>query len=142
VAAIGITEFQLGIGATIYSSLVSIELPAPAAARIQHVCSNVTFWPTKSLGYVPATLAGEMFITGASVDEFVTAVLTGSAERKISFHFANAEHYVYAYSGDVTSIDRITRFKTSPHKYTVSFSFPLSRSKVYKASDDSVLWGS
>jgi len=79
--AIGLVEGELGIGTTRYSGLRSISFPAQARQRIQHVCSNSTTFPTKDMGYVPASLSGTMLIVGASVDEFVAAVLSGASER-------------------------------------------------------------
>lgn len=140
--AIGLVEGELGMTSTRYAGLRSLEFPAQARSRIVHVTSLSTYFPTKELGYVPSTLAGTMLITAASVDEFISAVLTGSAERKISFMWGGVEHYVKAYSGDITSLTCINPYGTATRLYEIGFSFPLSRSQVYVGSSDAVLWGS
>lgn len=141
-AALNLTFGQLGIGTTAYGDLREFSPPAITRQRMQHVTSNSTVFPTKELGYLPMTVAGVMSITAASVDEFVIAVATGSAERKISWMLGATEVYGYAYSGDSgPALECVNPYGSQTRIYLVPFSFTLSRSKVYKASDDSVLWG-
>ncbi len=141
--AIGLTEGQVGIGSTAYSALRAITLPPFTRNRIVHVTANSTTFPVKSLGHVPGTVSGTMLITGASVDEFVTAAHGATTETKFSFMWAGAEHYVYVSGGgDITALTCLNPYGTATRQYEVGFSFQLSRSKLYKSSDDSVVWGS
>jgi len=141
-AALGIVAGELGISSTKYTALQTLSFPAQGRQRLQHVCSLSTSFPTKELGYVPASLSGVMLRPATGVDTFVAAVLTGTGERRISFLFEGAEVYVYAWSGDITEITYLKPWDTGNSPCRVGFSFPLSRSQLYKASDDSVLWGS
>jgi len=56
--------------------------------------------------------------------------------------WSGAEHYVYAYSGDITSLTCINPHRPVTRYYEIGFTFPMSRSGVYVASTDTVLWGS
>jgi hypothetical protein len=77
------------------------------------------------------------------VDEFVVAVATGSAERRISWMLGATEVYGMAYSGDTGPVlECVNPYGTATRLYRVPFSFTLSQSKIWIATTDTVLWGS
>lgn len=134
---------EIGIGTTKYGDLVELMPPGITRSRLQHVAPNATTFPTKELGYLPMSLTGVMQITAASVDEFVIAVATGTAERRISWMLGAVELYGFAYSGDTgPALQVLNAYGSATRIYRVPFSFTLSRSIVYIATTDAALWGS
>jgi hypothetical protein len=101
-----------------------------------------TVFPTKELGHVQPVISGVMQVTQAKVAVFIADVRAGTIERKISFLLGDEECYGYAKSGDITD-NKCLNFKSrgGMRIYSIAFSFPLTRSQVYRASDDMVLWG-
>lgn len=141
--ALGLQWGEIAIGSNVYGGLVELDYPAPAGLRVIHQVSKSTVFPTKELGHLPLTLSGTMRLTAQHVAAFIADVRAQTDERKINFLLGSTECYVYAKSGDITShkcVDQATPGE-SPRIHDVSFSFPLTRSKVYRASDDAVLWG-
>ena len=138
---IGLTFGQLGIGSTAYGDLREFTPPAVQKNIIQHIVPSSTSFPTKDAGYVPGVVSGVMQITALSVDEFIVALATGSAERKISWLHGAVEVYGYAYSGHMTEMKCMNPYGSVTRLYRVGFAIPLSRSIVYTASTDVALWG-
>jgi len=140
-AALGLNWGEVAFGTTVYTTVRELELPKTRRARIIHSVSKSTKFPSKDLGFRSETIEGVMKVTGANLATFVTDLLDASAERKISFVIGTTEAYVYAYGGDLGRIKNMTPYGSVSRVYEVDWSFPLSRSIVYKASDDSTLWG-
>lgn len=144
--ALGLTQGQIAIGTTKYSGIYDLGIPGAAGQRIVHTPSLSTVFPTKEMGHLPGVLSGRLRrLTGANLIAFIAAVRTGTSERKVSFLIGGTECYVYTYSGDIDApvCTHTNGLPTASDRlYEVGFSFPLSRSKVYNASDDTVLWGS
>jgi hypothetical protein len=141
---LGLRWGELGIGSTIYAGLKEIEYPTVQGVRLAHVASLCTYYPTLELGHMQPAVGGVMQITGANVTAFVQAVRDGSVERRISFIMDDEECYGLAQSGDITA-NRCINYNARGQVtriHQVTFSFPLTRSIIYQASDDSVMWGS
>lgn len=133
---------QFSLGANTYSDVLAQGDPEPRKRRIVHEAPDVTVFPTKDTGYQPAEFDVTLKVAEGSVDDFIADVLTGSAEREIHWMIGATEVYSYTYSGDVRSVKCLQPHGTvTTRYYAVHAVFPLSRSKVYKNSDDSVLWG-
>lgn len=142
-AALGLTFGEIGLGTTKYGSLRALELPNAEAWQMVHEVSGSTMFPTKDLGHKSAVVSGVLLITAASVAAFVADVrATTTAERRLSFMVGAEECYVYVYAGSIASPACVNPYGTGTRQYEISWSFRTSRSKVYKASDDSVLWES
>lgn len=142
--ALGLAKGQFAIGANVYTNIREISLPEAKGQRIVHQASNVTTFPVKELGYLGAEVGGVAQLTAgtlAALAAFIADVRNGTAERKISWWFGDVEVYSYAWSGDVGAPTCYTAFGTVASKYRIPFTFQLSRSRVYKASDDSIQWG-
>jgi hypothetical protein len=144
-AALNITQGQLGITTTKYDHLCELDIPVPQMQRIVVSPPNSTTFPTKEMGYTPTTLSGKFNkLSGTEVTTLIAVIATGTAERKITFMLGGVECYGYAYSGNPGTrvcVNSTGLPTASDRQYELSFSFPLSRSKIYKASDDSTLWG-
>ncbi len=145
-AAIGITQGQLGITTTKYDHLCELNIPEAKGLRITHVVANSTMFPTKELGHLPSMLSGKFNkLSGTEVMTLMGVIRTGTSERRITFMLGGDEMYVYSYSGDVSSpvcVNSSGLPTAADRQYGLSFSFPLSRSGVYLASSDAVQWGS
>lgn len=84
-----------------------------------------------------------MQVAGSAVATCIADILSVSSERKLSWLEGGTEVYVYAKGGAVTScVPKIEALAGSSDHYLVGFSFGSTRTKLYKASDDTTLWGS
>lgn len=143
-AAVGLVWGEIGIGASVYGGLQEFGYPTAEGMRIVHLTSLSTVFPTKEAGHQQPAVSGVMRMTAANIAAFIADVRAGTSERKVSFLMGDVECYGYAKSGDITG-NKCLNFEArgaATRVHEVSFSFPLTRSKLYKASDDSVLWGS
>lgn len=138
---VGISWDEIAIGSTQYGSLRALDLPAAMGLRVVHQVPNSTVFPVKEMGHRPGALSGTLLLTATSVGGFVADVRTGTSERKISFMLGAIEYYIYSYAGDINRIKCLNPGRNVTRQYDVSFSFPMSRSIIYKGADDSTLWG-
>jgi hypothetical protein len=144
---VGITTSQIAIDGVAYSGLRAIQYPLLTGNRVVWTAPNSTSFPILEMKHQPTALSGVNLLTATDVDNFIIAVSAGSAERKISFMWgvgtssADAEVYGYAYSGDVTGQSCYTPYGSGTRYYHVAWTFPLSRTQLYLAADDTVLVG-
>ncbi len=143
-AALGLTYGQLAIGANIYKLKFEFTLPAPSRAQLTIVPPRATTYPTTTLGYDPMVVSGQIEVLGSALVAAVSDILGSvDTERKISFLYGGTEHYIYAMGGVVThQTPFAAQFGGTAHNWLVGFSLSATRSGLYKASDDSVVWGS
>jgi hypothetical protein len=140
-AAIGLTWGQIALGTNVYDGVRALTPPALQKNRLQHVVASSVTFPTKDAGYLPGVLSGTLLLSETDVDDFIADVALGSTERRISWMLGAVEVYCYAFSGDTSSPNCRNPYGSFTRYYEVSFEFQLSRSAVYVASDDSVLYG-
>lgn len=143
-AVMGLEWGEIGIGSTAYGGVIELSYPTALGMRIVDVAPKTTSFYVKEMGHLGSTVSGIISMVAANVPAFIATVRTGTSERKISWLHGSEEQYGYAYSGDVTE-DKCVNYGARGNAtriHEVSFVFPLARSMVYKASDNSVLWGS
>jgi len=116
--------------------------PTPARNRMWHLPWGVTTFPVYSSGYVQTHLAGTIRLPGIMSETFVADVLNNASERRFYWLSPAGERYMYVQDGDITSeivenpLDDVTK-----RLATIGFDFACTRSQLYKASDDSIVWG-
>lgn len=133
---------EIGIGSSLYGGLQDLTYPTAAGLRIMHATALSTRFPVKELGHLPSAISGVLHMTAPRIPAFIADVRAGGSERKVRFLHGSTECYVYARSGDVTA-NRCLNFRAreAVRVHEVAFTFPLTRTMVYRASDDAVLWG-
>ena len=140
-AALGLAANQIALAAVTYTGLRDQVTIDATGVRMEHAVSSSTTWPRKELGSQPPVVSGTILLANASIVAFIADVRS-SASRKLSFIFAGVECYVYVYSGDVSTFTPLDRGGVAAGYQDVAFSFGAYQTKVFKSSDDSVLWGS
>lgn len=140
-AGLAAGEFTLDAGSNKYNCLRgTFREPNPARKELWHEVTESTVIPHKDLGPEKPTVSGTVLLTSATADTFKNAVLTTTA-RYFRWHNGTQEVYIKIYSGNVTS-DSPVHVPASGTSYRkVSFSFTGYDTRLYKGSDDSVLWG-
>ena len=118
-----------------------MESMAPESSRtiITHETPLSTVWPQKDLGPIPATLVGEILLYETSVHAFISDVANATAERKLYWVDSGVEVYAYVRSG--TAQRKIFAEGYSSRWQLVTFTFIATRTPVYRASDDVIMWG-
>lgn len=142
-AVMGLKEGEIGIGATAYGGVIEFTYPAALGMRIVDVAPKTTSFYVKEMGHLGSQVSGVISMVADNVDAFIAIVEAGTSERKISWLRGDEEQYGYAYSGDVTDDTCVNYGARGAAKiHHLSFVFPLSRSIIYRASDDTAKRGS
>jgi hypothetical protein len=120
--------------------------PQSTGLRLVHNPPKSPTKPTKEMGSQAFTVSGTLICTAAVAQTFINDLRTGTVKRKVSWlEDDSTEVYMWAYSGDVTANDPINPWgeaATTPARYkSVGFSITSIDSRLYKAADDSILWG-
>lgn len=140
---VGLTrgQFTLDAGSNKYSPLQgTFQEPTPSRRELWHEVTESTVIPHKDLGPERPTVSGTVLLTSATADTFKNAVLTTSA-RYFRWHNGTQEVYIKVYSGRITS-DQIVFMDGSSTVYRkIGFAFTAYDTRLYKGSDDSVIWG-
>jgi hypothetical protein len=151
--ALSLAANQFALATTVYGSasvdsngaLVGLQHPGilidATGQRVEHQLALATTWPRKELGPVPPTCSGVYVCANANVHTFIGAVRSYATLRKLSFVNAGVEVYVYVYSGDANEWPALAAGGIASGYLAIRFSFRACKTQVYKASDDSVLWG-
>lgn len=141
-APLGLTYGYLGVGTNTYHLKDEFTPPAVLPWEVVAECPDSVVVPIENMGYVRPVIAGKLQVLGSAVDATVTDILSPAAERKISFMQCGEERYIKAKGGSVTAWGpKAAGHSLSTDYFYVWFSFSGSRTAVYLASDDSILWG-
>jgi hypothetical protein len=151
--ALGLAANQIALATTTYGTTTpdgngykegirhpGITLEALGQRVIQDPFLCTTF-PRKEGGPLPPIVTGTLFLGNSSVDGFISDARNYQTLRKLSFVDNGTEKYIWVYSGDVQSWPPLAEGGIAMLYRDVRFSFIAFRSQVYKAQDDSVLWG-
>jgi hypothetical protein len=125
--------------ATPVSGLQQSVMPPMNRTIIQHECPLALSWPQKDLGPIPPTITGTILLYETAVHAFLADVAVGTAERKLYWVDSGVEVYAWVRSGVAQRVRWGEGF--SSQWQWVTFTFIATKTAVYKASDDSVLWG-
>lgn len=140
---LSLTYGQFAIGTTKYTLSQEFILPAPGRLEVCHLVSYSTTFPTSVIGYDRPSCSPTFKVLGSALTTLIADILGSDTERRLSWVQGGVEVYVLAKGGKVTSQAPFSVYHgAATDKYLVSASFGLTRSKLYKASDDTVLWGS
>jgi hypothetical protein len=140
-AALGLTQGHFAIGTTDWGQVRAGSWidPEPTRDEIWHAVPLSTIKPHKDLGPKQITAGGLLLCTSANVDTFKAAVMATTAKR-FSWHNGTQELYLKVYSGQITR-SSILVMNAVTCVFEVTFEFTSYDTRLYKASDDSVLWG-
>ncbi len=121
------------------SGLAQSLMPPIERITIQHECPLALTWPQTDLGPIPPTISGALLLYETAVHAFLADVSNGAAERKLYWVDSGVEVYAWVRSG--TAVRSRWGEGLSAQWQWVVFTFVATKTAVYKASDDSVLWG-
>ena len=133
-------EFAIGAAVVGRPKVGTWRDPMPGRKELWHDVSNSLVIPHKDLGPEKITVGGVLLRTSATADTFKNAVLETTA-KKFSWHDGTVEKYIKVYNGRITSSERIVMKSTGTVYEEIGFEFTSYDTRLYKASDDSVLWG-
>jgi hypothetical protein len=138
-AALGLTRGQIGLGATIYSGLMSPGFLDRPRNMLIHQVSRSLLHPYVDLGPAPLSLSGQLRVDSTALVAALVAFADGTS-KKLSFLLGDAlEVYYMVESGSVT----VAQIYPSAAVYTywLNFTCQTGDTRLYKASDSSILVG-
>jgi hypothetical protein len=122
-----------------FSGLEESILPDSERTVIQHEVPLSVYWPVKDLGPIPPSIRGRILLYETAVHAFIADVGSAAAERKFYWTDSGVEVYAWVRSGSANR-ERWADGLASYWQW-VTFEFVSTRTAVYRASDDAVLWG-
>lgn len=140
---------QIRLGSNVYGNAAASPVsgleqsPKPSIERttIVHEVPLSVYWPQKDLGPRPPEIQGRLLLPESSVHGFMADASGGSTgERKLYWVDSGVEVYAYVRSAKTLSRTRLGEGGAEGAQW-VSFSFVSTRTAVYRASDNAILWG-
>ncbi len=140
-AALGLTYGQFAIGTNIYTLFETFVSPVPLPVEFGAEVPDSTVFPVEVIGYSRGTASGTIIVTGTNLVSAQSDICGSNTERKLSWVQGGSEVYTYAKAGQQSIRTRVPNRGGASDYYLVDFTFQTTRSPLYLASDDSILWG-
>ena len=138
--ALGLTRGRVGLGTNVYANLMGGLPPARTRSEIVHAVSASKVKPVKDLGTDAVEISVILLVSSSGLPA-LWADLEVTSSRKFSFLLGDALEVYYFVNG-AKNVSLSQHYPgEATYWYEVSATFTAGDTRLYKASDDSVLLG-